>query len=778
MNIKVALIIPWFGKDLKGGAEQQAWQIAMRLSKRELDVTVLTTCSQSFSADWSVNYYEPGEYREENFIIKRFPVIKRNSRIFDKIVSKLLSLNKENLLPSISPVNRAEEEIYLSENINSPSLITYLHDNCNFYDIFLFMPYLFPVTIKGIKAVKDRAILQPCLHDECYAYLEKVGQAFYDAKKIFYNSAGEYEVARILYGNSIAQKSVITGEGVEIENNQECNEMPLIKGNYILYIGKKDRCKNTDFLIKVFDNFVERTGSKMKLLLAGTGSLPPGHRTGQIIDMGIVSEKEKINLLTYCKALINPSINESFSRVVFEAWFFKKPVIVHRACLATYKALESSGFAGIAGDTDESFIEIFTYIDNSDEKLIQEMGNRGYDYADRTSRWDRVIDTYISEFQSLIKENNKKISSPSEINKDIKIIFMYRCIAEGDAVGNDIIKEYDTLKKHGYSVYLYAEEGISSLSYITDNELLEMKEKDLIIYHHANYWEKGEELIKKFKGKVFMRYHNITPHTFFEPYSKTLTNSTKKGREQTEKLIKEGIFFHYIATGEYNLKELVSYGVRTENISLLAPFHRINDFNKGLINSELLDELSHNRINLLFTGRISPNKGHKHLIKTVKEYVNLYDRKIHLNIIGGSDCETEGYYKELRDIIDAYNLSDIITFRNTVSFEDLNTFYRGSDIFLLMSEHEGFCVPVLEAQYHRLPVIALEKSAVKNTVGNNQITFKNPDYRLFASAIHTVSQNKLFRYYLTDQGYTNYLKYEESVLNEQLLKIIMEHING
>ncbi len=770
----MALIIPWFGKDLKGGAEQQAWQIAMRLSKRELDVTVLTTCSQGFSADWSVNYYEPGKYREENFIIKRFPVIKRNSKIFDKVVGKLLSLNKEKLFPSTSPVNRAEEEIYLNENINSPSLITYLHDNYNCYDIFLFMPYLFPVTIKGIKAVKDRAILRPCLHDECYAYLETVGQAFYDAKKIFFNSAGEYEVARTLYGDSIAQKSVITGEGVEIENNPEWNEIPLIKGNYILYIGKKDQCKNTDFLIKVFDNFIDRTGSKMKLVLAGTGSLASGNKTDQIIDIGVVSEKEKINLLTYCKALINPSINESFSRVIFEAWFFKKPVIVHRACLATYKALEESGFAGMACDSEESFIEIFTYLDNSDEKLLQEMGNRGYNYADRTSRWDRVIDKYISNFQSLIKESNKKISCESEINKDIKIIFMYRCIAEGDAVGNDIIREYDTLKRYGYSVYLYAEEGITSLSYITDNELLEMGEKDLIIYHHANYWEKGEALIKEFKGRVCMRYHNITPHTFFEPYSKKLTDSTKKGREQTERLIKEGIFFHYIATGEYNLKELESYGVSAKNISLLAPFHRINDFNKGLINSELLDELSHNRINLLFTGRISPNKGHKHLIKTVKEYVNLYNRRIHLNIIGGSDSETEGYYKELRDMIDAYNLSDIITFRNTVSFEDLNTFYRGSDIFLLMSEHEGFCVPVLEAQYHRLPVIALEKSAVKNTVGNNQITFKDPDYRLFASAIHTVAQNKLFRYYLTDQGYTNYLKYEESVLGEQLLNIIAE----
>ncbi len=289
----MALIIPWFGKDLKGGAEQQAWQIAMRLSKRELDVTVLTTCSQGFSADWSVNYYEPGKYREENFIIRRFPVIKRNSKIFDKVVGKLLSLNKEKLFPSTSPVNRAEEEIYLNENINSPSLITYLHDNYNCYDIFLFMPYLFPVTIKGIKAVKDRAILQPCLHDECYAYLETVGQAFYDAKKIFFNSAGEYEVARTLYGDSIARKSVITGEGVEIENNPEWNEIPLIKGNYILYIGKKDQCKNTDFLIKVFDNFIDRTGSKMKLVLAGTGSLASGNKTDQIIDIGVVSEKEK-----------------------------------------------------------------------------------------------------------------------------------------------------------------------------------------------------------------------------------------------------------------------------------------------------------------------------------------------------------------------------------------------------------------------------------------------------------------------------------------------------
>jgi hypothetical protein len=182
----------------------------------------------------------------------------------------------------------------------------------------------------------------------------------------------------------------------------------------------------------------------------------------------------------------------------------------------------------MACDSEESFIEIFTYLDNSDKKLLQEMGNRGYNYADRTSRWDRVIDKYISNFQSLIKESNKKISCESEINKDIKIILMYRCIAEGDAVGNDIIREYDTLKNMVIP-YIYMQKKVLHLFHILQiMNCLKRREKGLIIYHHANYWEKGEALIKEFKGRVCMRYHNITPHTFFEPYSKKLTDSQKK----------------------------------------------------------------------------------------------------------------------------------------------------------------------------------------------------------------------------------------------------------
>src|SRR5436305_11478081 len=102
---RIAIITPWFGADLTGGAERQAFQIATQLAARGHELSILTTCNRSFHDDWSVNHYEPGESHEHGLRIIRFPVDARDGPAFDRVNAKLLALDRSNLRLGVNPVN-------------------------------------------------------------------------------------------------------------------------------------------------------------------------------------------------------------------------------------------------------------------------------------------------------------------------------------------------------------------------------------------------------------------------------------------------------------------------------------------------------------------------------------------------------------------------------------------------------------------------------------------------------------------------------------------------
>lgn len=180
------------------------------------------------------------------------------------------------------------------------------------------------------------------------------------------------------------------------------------------------------------------------------------------------------------------------------------------------------------------------------------------------------------------------------------------------------------------------------------------------------------------------------------------------------------------------------------------------------------------KINVLSVGRIVPNKGFHHAIEVIDRYMSYYGDTIRFYIVGGTDPHFQGYVDELMNRLSNLRLDNNVTFTGKVSFEDLHSYYVASHAFLLMSEHEGFCLPILESQYHKLPIVALDRCAVKDTLGDEQLSIKELDYDIFASAIHTVVTDYTVRNYLADNGYRNYRKYQSDVLTEQLSRIINE----
>src|SRR5919199_478292 len=114
----IAIVTPWFGRDLKGGAEQQAWQVATRLAHKGHAVEVLTTCCRSFHEDWAVNHLKAGLSQEQGVKIRRFRVARRDRNAFAEVNRLMLSLPLARLKPGVNPVSLKNSEIFTSENIN------------------------------------------------------------------------------------------------------------------------------------------------------------------------------------------------------------------------------------------------------------------------------------------------------------------------------------------------------------------------------------------------------------------------------------------------------------------------------------------------------------------------------------------------------------------------------------------------------------------------------------------------------------------------------------
>jgi glycosyltransferase involved in cell wall biosynthesis len=398
--MKLAIVTPWFGRDVTGGAEQHAWQLATLLAGRGHDIEVLTTCCRSHQDDWETNHLKPGVTPvSEGFTVRRFEVEPRDRIQFDQVAAHLLSLPPETLTPGTSPVTDEQGEIFVNELIRSQSLVDYVDVHRASYDWFLLLPYLYGPVLHSIFRLGQRAVLQPCLHNEAYAYLPQVRRAFQLAGKIFFNSEGEKALALQIFGPDLTRKSHVVGEGIELEpapRDLGAIEAipPEIGKRFVLYLGRKAADKNVPLLSRSFLRFkLLRYNSSLKLVFAGPGRLETDIEDESVIDLGLVSEELKINLLERCLALCQPSKNESFSRVMMEAWLKGRPVAVHASCLATATAVERCG-GGWLGETEDDWAKIFTEISRMSATELDALGKKGRDYALEIADWDKVIDRY------------------------------------------------------------------------------------------------------------------------------------------------------------------------------------------------------------------------------------------------------------------------------------------------------------------------------------------------------------------------------------------------
>ena len=304
----------------------------------------------------------------------------------------------------------------------------------------------------------------------------------------------------------------------------------------------------------------------------------------------------------------------------------------------------------------------------------------------------------------------------------MKILQTLPSLRRGDAVGNDAMAINRALLKMGYDAELYALDIQASCQReARPYQKMKLRKEDILLYHNAA----GSKLTDDFAEtpcRKIMIYHNITPPQFFRGYSIHGETMTKEGLEQTRRIADK--VEYCLAVSEFNKQDLrrMGYTCPIDVRPILIPF---SDYEQEPSKKILKRYEGDGYTNILFVGRIAPNKKYEDLIRVFYYYKRI-NPKSRL-ILVGNPLGFERYDESLKQYAKELGLDDII-FTGGVPFQEILAYYHLADAFLCMSEHEGFCVPLVEAMFFHVPIFAYDSTAIPSTLGGSGVLLeeKNP----------------------------------------------------
>jgi glycosyltransferase involved in cell wall biosynthesis len=173
---------------------------------------------------------------------------------------------------------------------------------------------------------------------------------------------------------------------------------------------------------------------------------------------------------------------------------------------------------------------------------------------------------------------------------------------------------------------------------------------------------------------------------------------------------------------------------------------------------------------LLFVGRIAPNKAQHDLVSMLAAYRRFHDPRARLRLVGGSS--SNGYLTALRNYIRELGLGDAVTLTGAVSAAALAAYWRHADVFVVASEHEGFCVPLLEAMHHSVPIVAYGAAAVPETLAGAGLVLRDKRAAVFARAVARVVDDSRLREHLVSAGHARLHDFDVATSRRKLLDAV------
>ena len=249
---KIAFINQRYGLEVNGGSELYTRLVAERLTKH-FDVSVLTTMAIDYT-DWA-NYYKKDRETINGVSVLRFPVNKTRTADFAEFTHYLLA-------DSSRLTHENENKWFDDQGPYSPELIKYIESHQNDYDVFIFVTYLYYPTVRGLKTVASKTVFIPTAHDEPYIHFNTYKKLFHLPKAFVFLTKEEKDFVHQTFDNSHIPYDIM-GVGVQIPSNIDQDRVRKkynIRKEYIIYAGRLDVGKNSDELIRYYQQYASVQG--------------------------------------------------------------------------------------------------------------------------------------------------------------------------------------------------------------------------------------------------------------------------------------------------------------------------------------------------------------------------------------------------------------------------------------------------------------------------------------------------------------------------------------
>lgn len=381
--MKVTFVTPRYGTEVLGGAEYAARMLAERLrSQLGWQIEAVTSCAQDAST-WA-DAYAPGTVEVNGVTVHRHPVTGPRHPSFLATSERVMARGR--LVPP------HDEELWIDQQgPTAPGILEHLA--ASDADLFVFYPYLYYPTVRGLPLVARRSVLHPAAHDEGPIRMPIFAKTFGQAAAFVFQTDGERRLVERLFPVASAPQ-LLLGLGVDASEGDEAgfrSTSGIGDRPFVLCVGRVDEGKGALLLAKYFAAYKARHPSDLALVLAGPDVQEvPAHP--DVVVTGPVSEAHKWGALRSCEVLVQPSPFEAFSLALLEGWAAGKPTMVNASCLATREHAENCR-GGLPFDGYATF-EAGLHRLLSDPGLAAAMGSAGKRYVDARFRWPELIDRY------------------------------------------------------------------------------------------------------------------------------------------------------------------------------------------------------------------------------------------------------------------------------------------------------------------------------------------------------------------------------------------------
>ena len=314
-------------------------------------------------------------------------------------------------------------------------------------------------------------------------------------------------------------------------------------------------------------------------------------------------------------------------------------------------------------------------------------------------------------------------------------------LAYGDAIGNEALAIRAHLLRRGYESDIFAEKVHPQMAGLARplSEYEAQAGEDTLCLFHFSIGSAASSLVYHRREPLVCIYHNITPPEFFLPFHPHLARLCHHGRRELRAFAARSVLG--LGVSEFNRKELATAGFRRTGVLPIVIDWSRYDEAPGPVMIERLRGFDGHTI--LFVGRIVPNKRIEDLLASFAVFQRHVSPRSRLLLVGDTTGH-ERYLRRLLETVRSLRLRDVV-FTGQVAQADLIAAYASSQAFLCLSEHEGFCVPLLEAMRFGVPVLAYDAAAVRETLDGGGVLLEDKDPRIVAETLARVLSDGAFR---------------------------------